>query len=94
MVSDKAASGISSIIIQLVCFTSGMYFPKEILGDTYAKICEFLPFDSALTITKGILNNNIETITTQNIVIFCVYTIVILALATKMFKTKMISDNK
>ena len=69
-------------------------FPKEMLGDTYAIICEFLPFDSALTITKGILNNNIETITTQNIVIFCVYTIIILLLATKMFKTKMISDNK
>ena len=55
LVSDKAASGVSSIIIQLVCFTSGMYFPKEMLGDTYAKICEFLPFDSALTITKECL---------------------------------------
>ena len=94
LVSDKAASGVSSIIIQLVCFTSGMYFPKEMLGDTYAKICEFLPFDSALTITKGILNNNIETITTQNIVIFFVYTIIILTLATRMFRIKMKSDNK
>jgi hypothetical protein len=94
LVSDKAASGVSSIIIQLVCFTSGMYFPKEMLGDTYAKICEFLPFDSALTITKGILNNNIETITTQNIIVFCIYTIIILALATRMFRIKMKSDNK
>ena len=94
LVSDKAASGISSIIIQLVCFTSEMYFPKEMLGDTYAKVCEFLPFDSALTITKGILNNNIEIITIKNVVVFCIYTIVILALATRMFRIKMKSDNK
>ena len=44
--------------------------------------------------TKGILNNNIETITTQNIVIFFVYTIIILTLATRMFRIKMKSDNK
>ena len=36
--------------------------------------------------TKGILNNNIETITTQNIIVFCIYTIIILALATRMFR--------
>lgn len=94
LVSDKAASGVSSIIIQLVCFTSGMYFPKEMLGNTYSKICEFLPFDSALTITKGILNKNIEIITTQNIIVFCIYTIIILTLATRMFRIKMKSDNK
>ena len=33
-----------------------------------------------------ILNNNIETITTQNIFVFCIYTIIILALATRMFR--------
>ena len=30
--SEKASSGISSIVVQLVCFTSGMYFPKESCG--------------------------------------------------------------
>ena len=94
LVSDKAASGISSIIIQLVCFTSGMYFPKEMLGKTYSKICEFLPFDSALTITKGVLNNNIESITMQNIVVFSIYTIIFVILSATIFKKNMISDNK
>ena len=88
LVSDKAASGVSSIIIQLVCFTSGMYFPKEMLGDTYAKICEFLPFDSALTITKGILNNSCNiTVTIINrakelmavLVIFLIYSVINIA---------------
>ncbi|MBP3801631.1 MAG: ABC transporter permease, partial [Clostridia bacterium] len=56
--SEKASSGISSIIVQLVCFTSGMYFPRELLGDVFSKICEFLPFESCVTIIKGIMNNN------------------------------------
>ena len=46
--TEKAASGISSIIVQLVCFTSQMYFPKELIGDVFAKICEYLPFESCV----------------------------------------------
>ena len=38
--TEKASSGISSIIVQLVCFTSEMYFPKELLGNVFRKICE------------------------------------------------------
>lgn len=94
LVSDKAASGISSITVQLVCFTSGIYFPKELLGNTYSKICEILPFDSALVIIKGILNNNYETIKLQNIIVFCVYTVAFIILSAIIFKRKMISDNK
>ena len=94
LVSDKAASGVSSIVVQLVCFTSGMYFPKELLGNVYGKICEFLPFDSALVIIKGILNNKLQTITIQNIIIFSAYMIGFLVLSTLAFKKKMTSDNK
>lgn len=92
--SEKASSGISSIIVQLVCFTSGMYFPRELLGNTFAKVCEYLPFESAVTIIKGIMNNNLELISSRNIIVFCVYTIAILVLSIIVFKRKMISDNK
>ena len=92
--SEKASSGISSIIVQLVCFTSGMYFPRELLGDVFSKICEFLPFESCVTIIKGIMNNNLEIISARNIVVFCTYTIAILVISVIVFKKKMISDNK
>ncbi len=92
--TEKASSGISSIIVQLVCFTSGMYFPKELLGDTFAKICEYLPFESCVTIIKGIMNNSLEIISIRNIVSFCIYTIMILIIAIVVFRKKMISDNK
>lgn len=94
LVSEKASSGISSIIIQLVCFTSGMYFPRESLGNVFAKICEYLPFESCVTIIRGIMNNDLGGITIRNIVVFFIYTVTILFISVIVFKKKMISDNK
>ena len=94
LVSEKASSGISSIIVQLVCFTSGMYFPRETLGNTFVKICDYLPFESCVTIIKGIMNRTLEIITTRNILVFTIYTISVLVVAVMIFKKKMISDNK
>lgn len=94
LVSEKATGGIGSIAVQLVCFTSGMYFSKELVGDVFAKICEVLPFESSLKIVKGILNNNLQIISTRNIIVFSVYTVVILIISILTFKKKMLSDNK
>ena len=92
--SEKASSGISSIIVQLVCFTSGMYFPKEVLGKFFRTLCEYLPFESCLTILKGIMNNSLESIKLRNIIIFTIYTIFVMVISVMVFKKKMISDNK
>ncbi len=92
--SEKTSSGVSSIIIQLVCFTSGMYFPRELLGKGFAKICEYLPFESCVAIIKGITNNEPSNITARNLIVFSAYTIIVFIAATGIFKRKMISDNK
>ncbi len=92
--TEKSSSGISSIVVQLVCFTSEMYFPKEVLGSAFGSICKYLPFESSVTIIKGIMNNNLELISSRNIIVFCSYTIAILILSIIIFKKKMISDNK
>ena len=92
--SEKASSGISSIVVQLVCFTSGMYFPRELLGDVFSKICEYLPFESCVTIIKGIMNAGLESITIRNIIVFLVYTIIMFTISIIVFRKKMISDNK
>ncbi|MBQ9940418.1 MAG: ABC transporter permease [Clostridia bacterium] len=91
--SEKASSGISSILVQLVCFTSGMYFPREILGKFFGTLCEYLPFESCLAILKGVMNNNTESIEMRNIIIFLIYTVVLLAVSVIVFKRKMVSDN-
>ena len=92
--SEKASSGISSIIVQLVCFTSGMYFPREMLGKAFGKICEYLPFESCLTILKGVMNNRLENIQIRNVTIFVIYTVAIFVISVIIFNRKMISDNK
>ena len=92
--SEKASSGISSIVVQLVCFTSGMYFPRELLGDVFSRICEYLPFESCVTIIKGVMNANLESITIRNIIVFSIYTILALIISILIFKEKMRSDNK
>lgn len=92
--SEKASSGISSIVVQLVCFTSGMYFPRELLGDVFSRICEYLPFESCVTIIKGVMNANLESIAIRNIIVFSIYTILALIISILIFKEKMISDNK
>ena len=94
LVSEKASGGVGSVIVQLVCFTSGMYFSKDLIGKGFAKVCELLPFESALNIIKGVLNNNYDIISIRNIIVFSVYTIVVLILSVIVFKKKMVSDNK
>lgn len=94
LVSEKASGGVGSMIVQLVCFTSGMYFSNDLIGKTFAFICEILPFSSALNIIKGVLNNNLSIITINNIITFSIYLIFVLVLSIIIFKKKMVSDNK
>ncbi len=92
--SEKGTGGIGSVIVQLVCFTSGMYFPKEMVGKVFAFICEILPFESSLNIIQGVLNNNLSKITSCNIITFAIYAIIVLVITIIVFKNKMVSDNK
>ena len=91
LVSEKASSGISSIVIQLVAFTSGMYFPLELLGNGFATVCKVLPFESCVTILKAFVNANFTLIEPRNIIVLLVYTILILVASILIFKNKMLN---
>ncbi len=94
VVSEKASGGVGSIIVQLVCFTSGMYFPKESIGKFFGALCDILPFEGSLNIIRGTLNNNYSDVTLTSILVLCAYIIVSLILTIIVFKKKMVSDNK
>lgn len=89
LVSEKATGGIGSIVVQLVCFTSGMYFSADMVGETFAKICEFFPFESCVKIMNGVLNNNLGLIEPRNVAVFSIYTIIIVMLSSIIFKKKL-----
>ncbi len=94
LVSEKATGGLGSIIVQLVCFTSGMYFPSEMVGNVFSIICKALPYESCLVIIQAFLNNNYSLITSRNIIVFIIYTILTVILSIIVFKKRMTSDNK
>ena len=94
LVSEKATGGLGSIVVQLVCFTSGMYFSKDLVGKGFSVFCELLPFESSLNIIKAFLNNNLSLISLQNIIVFSIYTIFIIILSIIIFKKRMTSDSK
>lgn len=94
LVSEKGTGGLGSVVVQLVCFTSGMYFPKEVIGGVFAIICKMLPFEACLNIIQGVLNNDFSSLTLVHIIVFLIYFISVIILSTIVFKKKMISDNK
>ncbi len=91
--TEKSSSGVSSIVVQLVAFTSGMYFSTDMVGKTFNTICKILPFQSTLDITKSILNRNCNNIIIS-ILIVLLYTITTIGITIILFKKNMISDNK
>lgn len=91
--NEKSSSGVSSIVVQLVAFTSGMYFSIDMVGNTFSTICKILPFQSTLNITKSVLNNSYNNILTSTLIVV-IYTIITILLEIFLFKKKMISDSK
>ena len=94
LVSEKGTGGLGSIVVQLVCFTSGMYFPKDLVGGVFEIICIILPFEACLTIIQGTLHNDFSDLTLAHITVFAIYFIGTVLLSIITFKKKMSSDNK
>lgn len=85
------ASAIGSLVIQLVAFTSGMWFSVDMVGKFYQIICKILPFSYAVDITKGMLNGNFDLL---SMMILIIYIIIIYSLTIIIFNKKKTSDNK
>ena len=94
LVSEKGTGGLGSIVVQLVCFTSGMYFPIEAMGGVFEAICKALPFEACLNIIQGTLHNDFNNLTLVHIIVFLFYFVAVILLSIIIFKKRMISDNK
>lgn len=91
--TEKSASGVSSIVVQLVAFTSGMYFSNEMIGKTFEIICKVLPFSSCLNIIKGMLNKNYDGLLVASILVI-IYILALSVITSILFSKKLKSDNK
>lgn len=93
LVNDKSAPGISSIIVQLVAFTSGMWFPADMVGKGFNIICNILPFKSCVDILKGTINSVYDNFL-LSIFIFLAYLFIIILLSIIFFTKSLKSDKK
>ncbi len=91
--TEKSASGVSSIVVQMVAFTSGMYFSSDMIGETFALVCKILPFSHCLNIIKDTVSGSYDSILTPSIVV-TLYIALVAVLTTLLFRKKLISDNK
>lgn len=90
--NDNQASAIGSLIIQVVTFTSGMWFPINLVGKIYKVICKILPFSYTVQLIRNILINKMNEIIVPILIVFS-YIVITFILASFIFKKKMISDN-
>lgn len=91
--TDKSAPGASSVIVQLVCFTSGMYFSSDMLGKGFNFICDILPFKSSVNIIKFALNNTINNLA-LDVLTFIFYTLLAIVFSTLLFYKNLRKDVK
>ena len=93
VVNDKAAPGVGSVIVQLVAFTSGMYFSVDQMGGIIKFISRLLPFSYTVDIAKSSLACDLVDVKIDLLIVL-IYIIVVFILSAIIFKKKMISDNK
>lgn len=71
LVSDKAAPGVSSVIIQFVCFTSNIFFDTNMISKEFNTICKFFPFSSCVELLKSVLTNTYNSFLINILKIIC-----------------------
>ena len=87
-VSEKAASGVGSIAVQLVAFTGGMYFDASLVSDFFAFICKVLPFSGTVDILRGALAQSTSGLLTPSLTV-ALYTVAVLSIAITVFGKNM-----
>lgn len=86
--NERSSSGISSVIVQLVAFTSGMYFSNDMLGKVFKTVCDILPFSHCLNIIKAVMGTQIDNIPIS-VIVFIAYIAVITIVAVLLFNRKL-----
>ncbi len=88
LLRDSVVGGVSSIIIQVVDFTSGMWFSLDLIGGVFKVISYILPFSHSVDLVKNIVSGNYNNILVSFLVV-AAYTLIMVILSIVIFKKKM-----
>lgn len=86
--TDKQVGGIFAVLVQIVAFSSGMWFDLKMFGGSVEMISNALPFAHAVEVARATLAGNVSTIMPHMLWVIG-YTIVIFVAAIMVFKRKM-----
>ena len=69
LLKDSQVGGITSILIQVVAFTSGMWFSLDLVGGVFKTISQILPFAHSVDIVRYITTANYSKVLLSFIVV-------------------------
>ncbi|EKU44523.1 ABC transporter permease [Lysinibacillus capsici] len=91
--TDKQVGGIFAIFVNVTTWLSGTWFELDMIGGTFQKIAQLLPFVHAVDAARAILYAEYAHMFYSLIVVFG-YTVIMTILAIFMFKRKMQGSTK
>lgn len=91
--TDKQVGGIFAIFVNVTTWLSGTWFELDMIGGTFQKIAQLLPFMHAVDAARAILHAEYAHVFYSLIVIIG-YTVIMTILAIFMFKRKMQGRSK
>lgn len=94
VMNDKAVGGICGALLTNVAgWFAGVWFPLELIGGPFKKICELLPFYHAVKATSAAVTGNMGDVL-PHISIVLLYSVILIAVAVVVFTRKMSSHKQ
>ncbi len=91
--TEKSSVGVSSVVVQLVAFTSGMYFSGDMVGKGFNAVCKALPFEPSVNIIRTLLNG-LNNDLTFSVITLAGYTVAVSIVTAIVFNKNMLSGKK
>lgn len=91
--NDKAAPGISSILITMVSMLGGVFMDIDGMGGVLKDVAQVLPFYHNVKLPRLAISGNWEDVI-NSLCISLIYTVIVFVIAVLVFKSKMKKDIK
>jgi len=92
LLKETQVGGIGSALVQVMAFTSGMWFDIRLIGGAFFAISRCLPFMYSVDLIRNAMSGSFSALP-LNLAVVCAWSLALLALAVFVFRRRMKSDN-
>lgn len=93
LLKETQVGGIGSALVQVMAFTSGMWFDVELIGGAFLAISRALPFMYAVNLVRNAAAGDFSSLPV-NLLVTCAWAAAFFLLAVFVFNRKMKNDNR